>query len=99
MSLYLKLIVSLPALLVLASCSGTDNTTKTDTVSDTNANNVKAESAPILRIAAAANLAGVLPAVIKAYQAEAAHSKDGHNKDRQNESHSKRYVQLHRFNP
>ena len=68
MSLYLKLIVSLPALLVLASCSGADNTTKADTVSDSSANNGKAELAQVLRIAAAANLAGVLPAVIEAYE-------------------------------
>lgn len=66
MSHFMKLIVSLPALLVLASCSGANNTTKTDTVS--NANSVNAESAQVLRIAAAANLAGVLPAVIEAYE-------------------------------
>ena len=91
---YLKLIVSLPALLVLASCSGADNTTKTDTVSDTNTNNGKAESAQILRIAAAANLAGVLPAVIEAYQAEVAHSKDGQNNDSQNTSDSKSKIEV-----
>ena len=89
MTPYLKLIISLPALLVLASCSGTDNTTKTDALSDTNANSGKAESSQVLRIAAAANLAGVLPVVIEAYQAEAAHSKDGQNKDRKNTSDSK----------
>jgi len=89
MSPFKKLIVCLPALLVLASCSGADNTTKTDTISDTNANNSKPESDKVLRIAAAANLAGVLPAVIEAYQAEVAHSKDGQNKDPQNTSDSK----------
>lgn len=94
MSPFLKLIVSLPALLVLASCSGTDNTTKADTVSDTNANNGKTESAQVLRIAAAANLAGVLPAVIEAYQAEAAHSKDGQNKDSQNTDNSKPKIEV-----
>ena len=92
MSLYLKLIASLPALLILASCSSADNTTKTDTVS--NANNGKAESAQVLRIAAAANLAGILPAVIEAYQAEAAYSKDGQNKDHQNTSGSKPKIEV-----
>lgn len=92
MSLYLKLIVSLPALLILASCSGTDNTTKANAVSDTN--NGKSESTQVLRIAAAANLAGVLPTVIEAYQAEAAHSKDGQNKDRQNTSDSKPKIEV-----
>lgn len=94
MTPYLKLIISLPALLVLASCSGTDNTTKADTVSDTNANNGKAESDKVLRIAAAANLAGVLPVVIEAYQAEVAHSKDGQNKDLQNKSGSKPKIEV-----
>lgn len=89
---FLKLIVSLPALLVLASCSGTDNPSKTNTVSDTN--NGKAESAQILRIAAAANLAGVLPTVIEAYQAEVAHSKDGQNNDSQNTSDSKSKIEV-----
>ncbi|SJM68619.1 molybdate ABC transporter substrate-binding protein [Psychrobacter piechaudii] len=94
MTPYLKLIISLPALLVLASCSGTDNTTKADTVSDTNANNGKAESAKVLRIAAAANLAGVLPAVIEAYQAEAAHNKDSQNKDSQNTENLKPKIEV-----
>ena len=94
MSPFLKLIVSLPALLVLASCSGTDNTTKADTVSDTNANNGKTESAQILRIAAAANLAGVLPAVIESYQAEVAYNKDSQNKDYQNTSKSKPKIEV-----
>ena len=81
MAPYLKLIVSLPALLVLASCSGTDNTTKADTISNTN--NGRAESVKVFRIAAAANLAGILPTVIEAYQAKAAYNKDGQNIDRQ----------------
>lgn len=94
MTPFLKLIVSLPALLVLASCSGTDNQSKTNTVSDTNANNVKTESAHILRIAAAANLAGVLPAVIESYQAEVAYNKDSQNKDYQNTSKSKLKIEV-----
>lgn len=94
MSLYLKSIVSLPALLVLASCSGANNTTKADTVSDTNTNNSKAESAQVLRIAAAANLAGVLPAVIEAYQAEVAHGKGGQSKDPQNTDNSKPKIEV-----
>lgn len=94
MAPYLKLIVSLPALLVLASCSGTDNTTKTDTVSDTNANNSNSESDKVLRIAAAANLAGVLPVVIEGYQAEVAYNKHSQNKDYQNKSKSKPKIEV-----
>lgn len=94
MSPYLKLIVSLPALLVLASCSGTYNQSKTDTVSDTNANNGKTESEQVLRIAAAANLAGVLPAVIEAYQAEVAYKKDSQNKDPKNIGNSKPKIEV-----
>lgn len=92
MSLYLKLIASLPALLILASCSSADNTTKADTVS--NANNGETESAQVLRIAAAANLAGVLPTVIEAYQAEVAHGKDGQNKDSQITGNSKPKIEV-----
>lgn len=66
----LKLIASLPALLVLASCSGSNNAENTDVAPQATANDNKTESAQVLRIAAAANLAGVLPAVIEAYQAE-----------------------------
>lgn len=94
MSPFLKLIVSLPALLVLASCSSTDNQSKTDTAYDNNANNGKTESAQVLRIAAAANLAGVLPTVIEAYQAEVAHGKDGQNKDSQNTDNSKPKIEV-----
>ena len=94
MSPFLKLIVSLPALLLLASCSGTNNQSKTNTVCDTNANNGKAESTQVLRIAAAANLAGVLPVVIEAYQAEAAHSKDSQNKDSQHTDNSKPKIEV-----
>lgn len=92
MSPFMKLIFSLPALLVLASCSGTDNTTKTDTVS--NANNGKTKSAQVLRIAAAANLAGILPTVIEAYQAKAAYNKDGQNIDRQDTDNSKLKIEV-----
>ncbi len=92
MSPFIKLVVSLPALLVLASCSSTDNTIKADTVSDTN--NGKTESEQVLRIAAAANLAGVLPVVIEAYQAEATYTNDGQNKDRQNKSDSKPKIEV-----
>lgn len=92
MSLYLKLIASLPALLILASCSSADNTTKTDTVS--NANNGKAESAQVLSISAAANLAGVLPTVIEAYQAEVIYNKDGQNKDSQNTDNPKPKIEV-----
>lgn len=86
---YLKLIVSLPALLILVSCSGTDNKTKTDTVSDTNANNSKSESDKVLRIAAAANLAGVLPVVIEAYETE-----NDQNKDSQSTNDSKPKIEV-----
>lgn len=92
MSPFLKLIVSLPALLVLASCSGTDSQSNTDTVSDTS--NGKTESEQVLRIAAAANLAGILPAVVEAYQAEVIYNKDGQNKDSQNTDNSKPKIEV-----
>lgn len=75
----LKLIASLPALLVLASCSSSNNAANKD--AEPQANDSKAESAQVLRIAAAANLAGVLPAVIEAYQAEHNKSTDNQNTD------------------
>lgn len=75
----LKLIASLPALLVLASCSNSNNAANKD--AEPQANDSKAESAQVLRIAAAANLAGVLPAVIEAYQAEHNKSTDNQNTD------------------
>ena len=61
-----KIIASLPALLVLASCSGSNNPENTEAAPQ--ADNNKVESAQVLRIAAAANLAGILPAVIDAYE-------------------------------
>ena len=76
----LKLIASLPALLVLASCSGSNNAENTDAAPQATASDSKAESAKVLRIAAAANLAGVLPAVIEAYQDQA---EDGQSTDNQ----------------
>lgn len=75
----LKLIASLPALLVLAGCFGSNNPENRNAAPQANDN--KAESsAQVLRIAAAANLAGVLPAVIEAYQDQA---EDGKNTDNQ----------------
>ena len=74
----LKLIASLPALLVLASCSGNNSPENMDAAPQATASDSKAKSAQVLRIAAAANLAGVLPAVIEAYQAE-----DSQNTDNQ----------------
>ena len=81
MTANLKLIASLPALLVLASCSGSNNPENTDATPQATASDSKSESAQILRIAAAANLAGVLPAVIEAYQAENNKSTDNQNTD------------------
>lgn len=83
----LKLIASLPALLVLASCSSSNNAANKD--AEPQANDSKAESAQVLRIAAAANLAGVLPAVIEAYQAE-----DGQNKSSQNTDNQKPKIEV-----
>lgn len=77
----LKLIASLPALLVLSNCSYSNNTEKANTTSE--ANNNKAESAQVLRIAAAANLAGVLPAVIDAYETSDTQTSEAQNKKTQ----------------
>ncbi|WP_313597351.1 molybdate ABC transporter substrate-binding protein [Psychrobacter sanguinis] len=66
MNLNLKLIATLPFYLLLASCSNDAKTAQThpDSQSETSAQH----STDVLRIAAAANLAGVLPAVIDAYE-------------------------------
>lgn len=66
MNLNLKLIATLPIYLLLASCSNNAKTEQapTDSQSKTSAQ----QSTEVLRIAAAANLAGVLPAVIDAYE-------------------------------
>lgn len=90
----LKLIASLPALLVLASCSGSNNAENTDAAPQATVNDNNAESAQVLRIAAAANLAGVLPAVIEAYQAERAYNKDSQNKDPKNIGNSKPKIEV-----
>lgn len=66
MNLNLKLIATLPFYLLLASCSSDAKIAQThpDSQSETSAQH----STDVLRIAAAANLAGVLPAVIDAYE-------------------------------
>ena len=66
MNLNLKLIATLPFYLLLASCSNDAKTAQThpDSQSETSAQH----STEVLRIATAANLAGVLPAVIDAYE-------------------------------
>jgi len=66
MNLNLKLIATLPIHLLLASCSNDAKTAQapTDSQSKTSAQ----QSTYVIRIAAAANLAGVLPAVIDAYE-------------------------------
>lgn len=66
MNLNLKLIATLPIYLLLASCSNDAKTAQapTDNQSETSAQ----QSTDVIRIAAAANLASVLPAVIDAYE-------------------------------
>ena len=66
MNLNLKLIATLPFYLLLASCSNDAKTAQThpDSQSETSTQH----STDVLRIAAAANLAGVLPAVIDVYE-------------------------------
>ena len=69
MNTSLKLIPILTTLLLMIGCSKTSNTGKMDTTPQADTSSSKTESSPyILRIAAAANLAGVLPAVIDAYE-------------------------------
>lgn len=63
---FLKFIATLPFYLLLASCSNDAKTAQAPTGSQSE---TSAQQAPeVLRIAAAANLAGVLPAVINAYE-------------------------------
>lgn len=66
MNLNLKLIATLPFYLLLASCSNDAKTVQAPTGNqlETSAQ----QSTDVIRIAAAANLAGVLPAVIDAYE-------------------------------
>ena len=66
MNLNLKLIATLPIYLLLASCS---NDAKTEQAPSQSKSETSAQqSTEVLRIAAAANLAGVLPTVINAYE-------------------------------
>lgn len=66
MTAYLKSIACLPVLLILASCSNNSNSLDDqDTSKESNVQS--SEPAKVLRIAAAANLAGVLPSIIEAY--------------------------------
>ena len=66
MNLNLKLIATLPIYLLLASCSNDAKTVQAPTGSQSETSTQ--QSTDVLRIAAAANLAGVLPAVIDAYE-------------------------------
>ncbi len=81
MNLNLKLITILPIYLLLASCSNDAKTVQapTDSQPETSAQ----QSAKVLRIAAAANLAGVLPAVIDAYETSDTQTSDARNKKTQ----------------
>ena len=74
MNLNLKLIATLPFYLLLASCS---NDAKTEQAPSQSQSETSAQqSTDIIRIAAAANLAGVLPAVIDAYETSDAQTSD-----------------------
>lgn len=68
----LKLIASLPVCLVLTSCSGETDPKPATTAAENEpaATNTQPESEQVLRIAAAANLAAVLPAVIETYNGQ-----------------------------
>lgn len=74
MNLNLKLIATLPFYLLLPSCSNDAETTQapTDSQSETSTQ----QFPEVLRIAAAANLAGVLPAVIDAYEGSGPQTSD-----------------------
>lgn len=80
MNFYLKPLTSLPVLLLLASCSNNAKNNKADGEPELNADT--STETEVMRIAAAANLAAVLPDVIDAYkQSKAEH---GHNIDHPN---------------
>lgn len=72
-------------LLILASCSNASNSEKTDPTTQVD----RDESARVLRIAAAANLAGVLPAVIDAYEIS-----DAQNSESQTEKKQKPKIEV-----
>jgi len=81
MNLNLKLITTLPFYLLLASCSNDAKTAQAPTGSQSE---TSAQQAPeVLRIAAAANLAGVLPAVIDAYETSDAQTSDTQTEKKQ----------------
>ncbi|MCC3345951.1 molybdate ABC transporter substrate-binding protein [Psychrobacter sanguinis] len=81
MNLNLKLIATLPFYLLLASCSNDAKTAQApiDSQSETSAQ----QSTDVLRIAAAANLAGVLPAVIDSYETSDSQTSDSQTSDTQ----------------
>jgi len=83
----LKFIYILLALLLLASCSNDAKTAQapTDSQSKTSAQ----QSTDLIRIAAAANLAGVLPAVIDAYE-----TTDFQTSDAQTNKHQKPKIEV-----
>lgn len=66
---YLKSIACLPLLLLIASCSNSSNSLDEPNTS-AKSNMQSDEPTPVLRIAAAANLAGVLPSIIDEYNKE-----------------------------
>lgn len=80
MNLNLKLIATLPFYLLLASCSNEAKTAQAPTGSQSETSTQ--QSTDVLRIAAAANLAGVLPAVIDAYETSDTQTSESQNKQR-----------------
>lgn len=81
MNLNLKLIATLPIYLLLASCSNDAKTAQAPT--DSQSKISAQQSTEVIRIAAAANLAGVLPAVIDAYETSDTQTSDAQNKKTQ----------------
>ncbi|WP_296405789.1 molybdate ABC transporter substrate-binding protein [Psychrobacter sp.] len=81
-----KLTTALPLCLLLASCSNPSQSSQSSSTSENNAATTSQAStqAPVLRVAAAANLATVLPIVIDAYQSTHNQAQDNASKDKPN---------------
>lgn len=101
-----KVRLSLPLCLLLAACSGDNNPTQATSGSENSADNDPNQPTEVLRIAAAANLAGVLPAVVDAYQQSALQNATNANTDSEKQhaapkievtyaSSGKLYAQIH----
>ncbi|WP_019674129.1 molybdate ABC transporter substrate-binding protein [Psychrobacter lutiphocae] len=85
----LKSLALLPLAVLVASCSNPASDAQSNTQDDTQDSvQSQADDAEVLRIAAAANLAGVLPAIIDAYQQDTSQQNLSQPDSEQSEQHA-----------